>query len=449
MSRIFKIVLIILAPVVAGLVAPLWGRAREAHTRIPASQALTQAYMGTLCRPPDDLEVLRWDSRPFENQELLPALELSPEGRKVNEIRRVYLDVLRRDPIDGDCATLRDWVEGPLDAAEVRHEIAGSSEARRVNQVRQVFIDALGRDPAGWDNSSLRRWVDSELTPAEIRRRLAALKPMVGVHYFTWYRTKDGGWGNDGTVVRDSTQKPVLGWYASSDPVVIDVQLGQMATAGIDFVIVHVNAESPPGWSNARLFFSRLGQHKLRAAVMLDGLYTRPATLKATWVAKAKAEFTGHANYFFLHGKPLIMLYSATADFAIPGIALRNVYWTDSYEPGKNTFNASLVLYPHDWPFWAPSPQPAVNGVVPVVPGYIDTHLGRERSMEHPRNDGQLYHDQWRRALALRPELIVIYSWNEYFEQTAIEPTEAWGDRYLQWTACYVAHAHRGTTGPC
>jgi len=86
---------------------------------------------------------------------------------------------------------------------------------------------------------------------------------------------------------------------------------------------------------------------------------------------------------------------------------------------------------------------------VPVVPGYVDTHLGRERSMEYPRASGQMYREQWQRALVLRPEMIVVYSWNEYFEQTAIEPTEAWGDQYLKWTACYIAHAHRGTTGAC
>jgi hypothetical protein len=60
-----------------------------------------------------------------------------------------------------------------------------------------------------------------------------------------------------------------------------------------------------------------------------------------------------------------------------------------------------------------------------------------------------MYHDQWQRALALRPELIIVYSWNEYFEQTAIEPTVVWGDRYLQWTTCYISHAHAGTAGPC
>ena len=448
MPRTFILVFTIVLPSVSWLVAPLWGRADEARTRIRASQALTQAYLGSLCRPPNDLETLRWDSRPFENQELLPALELSAEGRRVGQIRRAYLDVLRRDPIDGDCPALRDWVDGRLDVEQIRDRISETYEARRVTQVRQAFIDALGRDPVGWENSSLRRWVDSGFTPAEIRRRLAAQRPMVGVHYFMWYQNREGGWGNGANVAQPG-MKPTIGWYSSNNPIVIDSQLAQMSAAGFDFVIVHVNAESPEGWANAHTFFDRLVRYKLRAAIILDGLYTRQATQKATWVAKANAEFAGHPNYLFSDGKPLIMLYSATPDFAISGVALRNVYWTENYGPGTNSFNASRVLYPRDWPFWAPTPQPVVNGVVPVIPGYVDTHLGRERSMEYPRVSGQMYGEQWRRALALRPEVILVYSWNEYFEQTAIEPTEMWGDQYLKWTACYIAHAHRGTTGTC
>jgi len=434
---------------VVSLVWPLWGRTRESQTRMRPSQALTEAFMGTLCRPPDDLETLRWDSRTFENQELLPALEVSAEGRRLNDIRRVYLDVLRRDPLDGDCDALRRWVDGPVALDDIQRELAASFEARRMARVRQAFVDSIGRDPAGWDNSSLRRWVDSEFAPSEIRRRLAAQKPAVGIHYFAWYEGEAREWGNGGTFVGTGAPKPTLGWYLSSDPTVIDTHLAQMAAAGFDFIIVHINADTPGSWTTAHKIFGQLGRYGLQAAVMLDGLYTRPATLKATWVNKAKAEFAGHPQYFFLHGKPLIMLYSAAADFAIPGVVLRNVYWTDNYAPGGNTFNPSRLLYPRDWPFWSPTPQPVVNGVVPIVPGYVDTHLGRERSMEYPRNDGRMYHEQWQRALALRPELILVYSWNEYFEQTGIESTDAWGDRYLRWTACYVAHARRGTTGPC
>jgi hypothetical protein len=69
--------------------------------------------------------------------------------------------------------------------------------------------------------------------------------------------------------------------------------------------------------------------------------------------------------------------------------------------------------------------------------------------MLHPRDGGRLYHEQWQHALKQKPEVILVYSWNEYFEQSAIEPTATWGDSYLEWTRCYITHAHQGTTGAC
>jgi hypothetical protein len=84
-----------------------------------------------------------------------------------------------------------------------------------------------------------------------------------------------------------------------------------------------------------------------------------------------------------------------------------------------------------------------------VIPGYTDAGLGRAQSMVHERNNGQMYREQWQRALAVHPEVILVYSWNEYFERTAIEPTDAWGDQYLRLTACFIAQAHRGTRATC
>jgi hypothetical protein len=209
-------------------------------------------------------------------------------------------------------------------------------------------------------------------------------------------------------------------------------------------------AEQPRVWETTHRFFDRLEGRRLQAVVMLDELHDAPASVTARWVEKARVEFAGYSNYLSLRGQPLVLLYSARHVLPVPGVQMRNVYWADRYGQGANTFNQDKLLHPYDWPFWSPTPQPLVNGVIPVLPGYSDAHLlGREKSMEYPRNNGQMYHDQWRHALEVRPEFIIVYSWNEHYERTAIEPTDAWGEQYLQWTACYVAHAHAGREGAC
>lgn len=289
-------------------------------------------------------------------------------------------------------------------------------------------------------------------SPAQPRRANQIAQPtaQVGVHYFTWYRRTEGRrWGNGATDVHEGAPMPSLGWYNSNDREVMDAHITQMLAAGIDFAIVNIIADSPPSWAFAHRFFDRLPGKALRAAVMIDGLNTAPAATKASWVDKAKTEFASHTNYFRLREEPLILLFSASLDFETPGAQLRNVYWTRTYDAGRNTFNPAGALHPTDWPFWAPTPQPLINGIVPVMPGYDDTRLGRPTPMQHPRENGRTYHEQWQRALSLKPELVLIYGWNEYFEQTAIEPTDAWGDSYVTWTACYAAKARAGQTGRC
>ena len=449
-SRTSAIVALVSAAVVASLVGPLWREAGAMSMGLPPSQRLTDSSMALLCRPPSDAETFQWETKPFTVSEWSEATRSTDEGVRVRAIRRTYIDVLLRDPFEGDCAGLRRWVDRGDPVADIARHLAASPEARRVADVRQLLATVQGRDPGGWDNASVRRWAQTGLTLAEIAARLLQQRSLVGVHYFTWYPREIVRWGNGGTtLVPDDTQRPTLGWYESSDVAVIDTQLGQMAGAGFDFVIVNVVAEIPNSWDVAHRVFSRLAARGLRAVVMLDGLHEAPASVTAGWAEKVKAEFVGHPNYLSLRGQPLVLLFSARLDFPVPGVQLRNVYWADAYGQGVNRFNPDGLLYPHDWPFWSPTPQPLVNGVVPVLPGYSDAHLGRDGSMEHPRDNGRMYHDQWRRALALHPEFIIVYSWNEHFERTAIEPTDAWGEQYLQWTACYVALAHAGRDGTC
>jgi len=395
------------------------------------------------------METVDWDTRPFEPATLIDKLSTSAEGEQVRRIRALYGELLRREATAADCSRVRAWVDGGETDDRIRRDIAALPEARRVSQVRQAFVGILGRDPVGWDDGSLRWWVDSPFTLAEIKSRLAAQRPLVGIHYFLWYQPRPGGWGNNLNSIAADSPKPAAGWYDSSDTGVMAEHIAQMEAAGFDFVIVHVVTTAPRTWTNARTFFDRLSGHRLRAVILLDGLYADEPASKAMWVQKVKSEFTGDSHYLRVHGQPLVALYSSPLDFDVPGVTLRNIYWTDNYAPGRNSFNPSLGLEPRDWPFWAPTPQPLVNGVVPVIPGYTDAALGRPRTMVHDRAGGQTYREQWQEALARRPEFIVVYGWNEYFERTAIEPTDAWGNQYLQLSACFIGHAHRGTKGPC
>ena len=449
-----QLFLLIAACLVAALVGAgslVWDAPATRGTRarrVPPSAPLAESYMKILCRLPEDAETLQWDSRPIDQPMLEQTLAAEEEGDRVRRIRPLYYDIVRRQAAREDCGTIRGWVERKANLDTVRRELAAQPEARRAAQVRQAFVDTLGRDPWEWDVPALRRWVDSAYTVSEIRSRLAAQRPLVGIHYFMWYLPLNG-WGNGLTSVGADAPRPIIGPYDSKDTDVIASHIKQIEDAGFDFALVHIVFDGPRTWTNAHIFMDRLSGHRLNAAIVVDGLYTQPPEARAMWVRKVKDEFAGHNHYLRLYGQPLIVIFSAELNFEVPGVIMRNMYWTSRYTPGNNSFNPNTRLEPRDWAFWTPTPQPLTNGMVPVIPGYNDAPLGRPQTMVHPRDNGRYYGEQWRRAIALHPELIIVYGWNEYFEQTAIEPTNVWGYQYLELSACYITHAHRGTSGDC
>lgn len=268
----------------------------------------------------------------------------------------------------------------------------------------------------------------------------------VGVYLFVWYQPTGTGWGNGSTVVPAGAPRPTLGWYDSSNTKVLYKQMADIAAAGFDFVIVDLPADNERIWRDVTILYKAASAYPLKVAVMLDGLYREPPEVQRAALQRVRDQFGRHPNAMQLDGKPLVLFFSSFAPAGIEDITLRNVYWSPEYRNGLNPFyrgrTPSSPTYPLDWPFWAPHLPAMVNGVVPILPGYDDRLLGRPVSLHHPRDDGRLYADQWEQALRLRPDIITVYSWNEHFEGTAIEPTDVWGDLYLGLTRNFIRRAH-------
>ena len=74
-----------------------------------------------------------------------------------------------------------------------------------------------------------------------------------------------------------------------------------------------------------------------------------------------------------------------------------------------------------------------------VLPGYDDRHIPGRKPDHFPRQDGQLYGDQWDAAIASHADQVVVVSFNEWMETTNIEPNLEWGNLYLNLTAPLAA----------
>jgi hypothetical protein len=80
--------------------------------------------------------------------------------------------------------------------------------------------------------------------------------------------------------------------------------------------------------------------------------------------------------------------------------------------------------------------------VPPVSPG-CDDSIVRAVTCFQDRADGAYYRATWAGALASNPPwAIVVSTWDEWSEQTAIEPNSDWGDQYLQITREYADSFH-------
>jgi hypothetical protein len=63
------------------------------------------------------------------------------------------------------------------------------------------------------------------------------------------------------------------------------------------------------------------------------------------------------------------------------------------------------------------------------------------------RQNGAYYDTQWRSALQAGADWVVVTSWNEWWENTQIEPSEKYGDFYAtrtkEWAVRFRAVAIR------
>lgn len=86
--------------------------------------------------------------------------------------------------------------------------------------------------------------------------------------------------------------------------------------------------------------------------------------------------------------------------------------------------------------------------VATVMPGYNDLKTGRGNAFATDREGGAYYERSWQAAIASSPDWIVITSFNEWPEGTYIEPSQAFGNRYLELTAKWAGAFHTAAPPP-
>jgi hypothetical protein len=87
----------------------------------------------------------------------------------------------------------------------------------------------------------------------------------------------------------------------------------------------------------------------------------------------------------------------------------------------------------------------------PVSPGTDDSKLTeRETHLVIDRAGGRVYDEQWLTAIDTAADWVIVTSWNEWWENTHIEPSRRYGTAFLDATRKWAAaFKDRGACMPC
>jgi len=78
------------------------------------------------------------------------------------------------------------------------------------------------------------------------------------------------------------------------------------------------------------------------------------------------------------------------------------------------------------------------SAAVTVLPGYDERLVPGRPGVHLEREGGRTYRRVWENAIAADPDWILVTSFNEWYEGSEIEPSEEYGDEYLEMTAEYA-----------
>jgi hypothetical protein len=297
--------------------------------------------------------------------------------------------------------------------------------------------------------------------------------PLTLAFFYPWFQHPD--WNSNR--LRDQP----LYQYSMEYPDEIARSLRDARDAGLDGVIVSWRGDT--NWNDRRLRYvlddaQALG---LKVSILVETLWATEGpegTVKPLnadkmrrWIEKAFDVFAPHPAFLRAGGRPVVFVY-LTDSFTLEDWraivsslrqARRNVFlMADTLNPGfLESFDGAFTYAT------AGVPQAALGrfyvdqalrtqsygllsggerrvGAATVSPGYDDSLLDRETTMVVDRANGGFFEAQWSAAVAAQPDWILVTSWNEFWENTHVEPSVRYGHHYQlrtrAWSNAFRRH---------
>jgi Glycosyl hydrolase family 99 len=299
----------------------------------------------------------------------------------------------------------------------------------------------------------------------------AAMPHLVLAHYYPWYTTET--WRDP--QLGDRPLRP----YSTEAQADVEAEAAQARAAGIDaFVVSWQGLEAGNGFNDKRM---RIALDAAQASGLRVCAYTEtyvanprnsanmPVDPQSVfeWLTDLVDRYGQHPAYLRVAGRPVIFIYAATlmnpSDWN--GVIAR------LQSSGRNPlligdFSRSILLEPFDGEYQYTNVfltgEPLTDlyraeslrvrtynllrdgdrrrlWVAPVTPGFDDSLLvNRPTAHVVDRSNGSVYDEQWRTAIDTGADWVVVTSWNEWWENTEVEPSERYGRAYVDRTRIWA-----------
>jgi hypothetical protein len=294
---------------------------------------------------------------------------------------------------------------------------------------------------------------------------------LVLAHYYPWY-TLDS-WRDP-----QMADSPVRA-YSSDSQEDVDEQARQALAAGIDaFVVSWQGKEAGNGFNVRRM---QLVLDAARRAGLRACIYTETYVANVgndprvpidpqvvfDWLVDIVDMFGSHPAYLRLDGRPVVLMYAVSllpqaqwdAVLARLRATGRNpivigefvqstlldafdgeYQYTNVLRPAEEVsrINRTESLRVRTYHLLRPRDRRRL-WIASVSPGFDDSKLvGREVPRQIDRANGRVYDDQWGAAVSTAADWVVVTSWNEWWENTQIEPSERYGRVFLDRTRDWI-----------
>jgi uncharacterized protein YraI len=292
---------------------------------------------------------------------------------------------------------------------------------------------------------------------------LAEDPPLVLAFYYAWY--------DQATWNPKRLPDQPAGPYISGDRATIERHVAQAQAAGIDALIQSwygPQTADNQTETNFRTLLDVAGARGFHAAVDFEteGPFFPDRASVADALRTLLATHAQHPAYLRYQGKPVVFFWREGRFSVDEWAAIRaqvdpqhkSVWIAEGVDIAYQAVFDGHYLYSvawspdvkqtlADWGFRVRRYQ-AQNGVerlwvATAMPGYDDTRTDRKDAFAVARRAGGYYRETWAAAVASRPDWIVITSFNEWVEGTMIEPSQTYGDVYLNLTR-ELAQAFKG-----